>query len=171
MDRTNPRGLAGWLRSVAPERRTLKSDAMAGLPTAIGCVPDGMAASVLVGVNPIHGLYANFAGPVAGGLSASTKLMVITTTSAAALAAGSALENVSSRGPTRSALPPDHHRRGGDDPAGLLRLGRFTRFVSHSVMIGFLSGVSVNIIAGQMPDLTGAPAEGSVARRRRRGTS
>ena len=96
MERTNPRGLAGWLRSVAPERRTLKSDAMAGLPTAIGCVPDGMAGSVLVGVNPIHGLYANFAGPVAGGLSASTKLMVITTTSASALAAGSALEKVSS---------------------------------------------------------------------------
>ena len=47
--------------------------------------------------------------------------------------------------------------------AGLLRLGRFTRFVSHSVMIGFLSGVAVNIIAGQIPDLTGAPAEGSLA--------
>ena len=47
--------------------------------------------------------------------------------------------------------------------AGLLRLGRFTRFVSHSVMIGFLSGVAVNIIAGQIPDLTGAEAEGSVA--------
>jgi SulP family sulfate permease len=30
-------------------------------------------------------------------------------------------------------------------------------------MIGFLSGVAVNIIAGQLPDLTGAPAEGSVA--------
>ena len=30
-------------------------------------------------------------------------------------------------------------------------------------MIGFLSGVGVNIIAGQVPDLTGAPADGSVA--------
>ena len=28
-----------------------------------------MAASVLAGVNPIHGLYASFAGPVAGGVS------------------------------------------------------------------------------------------------------
>ena len=67
MDRTTPRGLAGWLRSVAPERRTLKADAMAGLPGAIGCVPDGMAGSVLAGVNPIHGLYASFAvrSPVA----------------------------------------------------------------------------------------------------------
>ena len=126
-----------------------------------------MAASVLTGVNPIHGLYASFAGPIAGGLTASTKLMVITTTSAAALAAGSALED----------LTPDERpgalflltliAGAAMIAAGLLRLGRFTRFVSHSVMIGFLSGVAVNIIAGQIPDVTGAasrridaPAEG-----------
>ena len=122
-----------------------------------------MAASVLTGVNPVHGLYASFAGPVAGGLTASTKLMVITTTSAAALAAGSALED----------LTPDERpgalflltliAGAAMVAAGLLRLGRFTRFVSHSVMIGFLSGVAVNIIAGQIPDVTGAQAEGSIA--------
>ena len=31
---------------------------------------------------------------------------------------------------------------------GILRLGRDTRFVSYSVMIGFLTGVSVNILCG-----------------------
>ena len=40
--------------------------------------------------------------------------------------------------------------------AGMARLGRYTRFVSHSVMLGFLTGVAVNIILGQLPDLTGA---------------
>lgn len=79
-----------WLRSVRPEQRHLRVDAVAGLPGAISSVPDGMASAVLVGVNPIHGLYASFAGPIAGGLSSSTRLMVITTTTAAALAAGSA---------------------------------------------------------------------------------
>ena len=90
MEGNTTHAVRGWLTSVAPERKPLKPDAVAGLPGAIGSVPDGMAASVLAGVNPIHGLYASFAGPVAGGLSVSTKLMVITTTSAAALAAGSA---------------------------------------------------------------------------------
>jgi SulP family sulfate permease len=50
-----------------------------------------MDSAVLIGVNPVHGLYASFAGPVAGGLTASTRLMVITTTTAAALAGGSAV--------------------------------------------------------------------------------
>src|SRR6478736_3827121 len=83
-----------WLRSVRPERAHLRADLVAGLPGAISSVPDGMAAAVLAGVNPVQGLYAGFAGPIVGGLSSNTRMMVITTTSAAALAAGSALQNV-----------------------------------------------------------------------------
>ncbi len=108
----------------------------------------------------MQGLYAGFAGPIAGGLSSHTRLMVITTTSAAALAAGSALQGV----------PPDQ-RPGAVAllvilagialvAAGIVRLGRYTRFVSYSVMIGFLTGISVNIVCGQIADLTGAPAKG-----------
>jgi MFS superfamily sulfate permease-like transporter len=67
----------------------LRADLVAGLPGAISSVPDGMAAAVLVGVNPVQGLYAGFAGPIAGGLTSSTRLMVNTTTSAASLAARS----------------------------------------------------------------------------------
>jgi len=44
--------------------------------------------------------------------------------------------------------------------AGLLRLGRYTRFVSYSVMTGFLAGVAVNIICGQLGDLSGVAADG-----------
>ena len=83
-----------WLRSVRPERAHLRADLVAALPGAISRVPDGMAAAVLAGVNPVQGLYASFAGPIVGGLSSNTRMMVISTTSAAALAAGSALQNV-----------------------------------------------------------------------------
>src|SRR3954447_9292788 len=82
------------VRSRGPDRRAIKDDAIAGVPSAIGSVPDGMASSVLAGVNPVHGLYASFAGPIAGGLFANTRLMVITTTSASALAAGSAISGL-----------------------------------------------------------------------------
>src|SRR6478752_1372455 len=89
-----PAAAKRWLATVRPRRSDLKRDALAGLPGAISSVPDGMAASVLAGVNPVHGLYASIFGPVGGGLTSSTRLMVITTTSAAALAAGSALAGV-----------------------------------------------------------------------------
>lgn len=133
---------------------------MAGLPGAISSVPDGMASGVLAGVSPVSGLYAAFAGPIAGGLSSSTRLMVITTTSAAALAAGSALENVDPDDRSQAMVLLALLAGAVMVVAGLLRLGRYTRFVSHSVMLGFLSGVGVNIILGQLSDLTGVSAEG-----------
>lgn len=43
--------------------------------------------------------------------------------------------------------------------AGVARLGRYTAFVSHSVMTGFLTGVAVNIVLGQLPDLFGVEFE------------
>lgn len=155
--------LRGWLRSLAVSGGDLRRDAIAGIPGAVGSVPDGMAASVLAGVNPVHGLYASFAGPIFGGLTANTRLMVITTTSAAALAAGSALQEVApaERGPAIIMLT----LVAGVLMvlAGLFRLGRYTRFVSLSVMLGFLSGVAANIVLGQLGDLTGADASGGVA--------
>jgi sulfate permease, SulP family len=155
-------GAAGrWLRSVAPERRFLRADLVAGLPGAISSVPDGMAAAVLVGVNPVQGLYAGFAGPVAGGLTSSTRLMVITTTSAASLAAGSALRSVPEAQRPQALLLLALMAGAVLVAAGLAGLGRYTRFVSYSVMIGFLTGISVNIACGQVADLTGAEAKGA----------
>jgi SulP family sulfate permease len=150
-----------WVRSAGPERAHLRADIVAGLPGAISSVPDGMAAAVLAGVNPVQGLYASFAGPVAGGLSSNTRMMVITTTSAAALAAGSALQSVT---PAQrpEAIPLLVILVGvALVIAGLIRLGRYTRFVSYSVMIGFLTAIAVNIVCGQVADLTGAPAQGA----------
>ncbi|QNG20232.1 SulP family inorganic anion transporter [Rhodococcus triatomae] len=151
------------VRDALPRERMNRSDVVAGLPGAIGSVPDGMAAGVLAGVSPVHGLYASMAGRLFGGFSTSTRLMVVTTTSASALAAGSALTGVA----------PE------DRPAALvlltliaglvmivasaLRLGRYTRFVSHSVMTGFLAGIAANIALGQLPALVGADAEGRLA--------
>lgn len=157
------RSVRNWVATRAPERGSLKADLVAGVPGAVSAVPDGMAASVLTGVNPVHGLYASIFGPVTGGLTSSTRLMVITTTSASALAAGSAVSDV---------LPGDRARvlflvtvLAGVlmVVAALARLGRYTRFVPHSVMIGFLTGVAANIVLSQLSDFFGAPARGSIA--------
>ncbi|MEV0431660.1 SulP family inorganic anion transporter [Nocardia sp. NPDC050413] len=154
------------MRNPPPGRRMTKADVVAGIPGAIGGVPDGMAAGLLAGVSPVHGLYASMAGRFFGGFGTSTRLMVVTTTSASALAAGSVLTE----------LPPEQRSAAlvlltlfagtAMIVAAVLRLGRYTRFVSHSVMTGFLLGVAANIVFGQLPELLGAPSEGSVAVRK-----
>ena len=149
-----------WLRGRAPERGTTRQELVAGIPGAISSVPDGMAASVLAGVNPVHGLYASLFGPVAGGLSSSTRLMVITTTSASALAAGSALSGVPDADRARVLFLLTVIAGALMILAGIFRLGRYTRFVPHSVMIGFLSGVAANIVFGQLGAFFGATVSG-----------
>ena len=146
-----------------PNPRMLLREGLAGLPGAIGSVPDGMAASLLAGVNPIHGLYASMAGPIVGGLFASTSLVVVTTTSAAALAAGSTLDGMPPADKPNALFLLTVLAGGFMVLAGILRLGRYTRFVSNSVMVGFLTGIAVNIVLGQIPAATGAIGEGSIA--------
>lgn len=155
--------LTSWWRGVRPRRRHLRADLMAGLPGGITSVPDGMASSVLAGVPPVQGLYASMFGPVAGGLTQSTRMMIVSTTSAAALAAGSVLTGV------EPDLRPDAMlwltiiTGGLLVSAALIDIGRYVRFVSYSVMLGFIAGVGVNMVVGQVPDLTGTTTEGGVA--------
>lgn len=53
-----------------PVRRdTLGKDAMAGLVLGVESVPDGLAAGLLAGVNPLSGLYAYLFGTIGGSLS------------------------------------------------------------------------------------------------------
>lgn len=158
-----PSTLRRWLADVAPRRATVKQDLVAGVPGAISSVPDGMAAGVLAGVNPVHGLYASIFGPIGGGLTSSSRLMVITTTSAAALAAGSAVAGVPEERRSEALFLLTLIAGGLMVAAAILRLGRFTRFVPHSVMIGFLTGVAVNIVLGQLPDLVGSDVSGEFA--------
>lgn len=150
--------LRRWWAGVRP-RSGLKDAAVVALPRAAASVPDGMAAAALVGVNPIHGLYAGFVGPIVGGLTSSTKLMVITTTSAASLAAFSALQDVPADQRVQSLFLLTLMAGGIMLLAGFVGLGRITAFVSHSVMTGFLTGVAVSILLGQIPELAGADVD------------
>ena len=84
--------------------------------------------------------------------------MVVATTSASALAAGSALVSVPADQRADAVVLLTLMAGGLMILAGILKLGRYTRFVSHSVMTGFLTGIAANIIFGQIPQLTGVSA-------------
>ena len=147
--------VANHLRSHLPGRRSLRQDAVAGLNGAINNVPDGMANAVLVGVNPMHGLYATILGPFVGGMLSSTQLMVITTTAAGSLTASQALAGVSAEARMNALFVLIVLTGAFQIVAGLLRLGRLTRFVSYSVTTGLLAGISVLLIMSQFPTITG----------------
>ncbi len=140
-------------------RKTVKDDAMAGLVLGVESVPDGLASGLLAGVNPIAGLYSYLFGLAGGALFTSTAFMAVQGTGAMAI------------------IVADVDLAGRDDPAralytlsmltgvvmilaGLLRLGSFLRFVSNSVMTGFITAVGVNIVLGQLDDFTGYDSEG-----------
>ena len=72
--------------------------------------------------------------------------MVVTTTTAASLAAGSALADSRRRSRDRSVITLTLFVGILMVAVGLLQLGRYIRFVSRSVMVGFLTGVAVNIV-------------------------
>jgi len=143
-----------------PRRRAVRQDIVAGFVNAVVSVPDGLASATLAGVNPVYGLYASIAAPIAGSAIVSAQLMQISTTSASALAAGQVI-----------AVYPVGER---DDVLfllvmliglwlamfGLLRAGRLVRFVSHAVMTGFLGGVATLLILDQSAPFVGVNVEG-----------
>ncbi|GAA1964786.1 SulP family inorganic anion transporter [Microbacterium deminutum] len=152
--------IPGWRRVRRVFRReTLGKDAIAGSILGIVSVPDGLALGLLAGLNPIAGLYGYLFGMVGAAFFTSSTFMAVQATSAMSIViADSGL----------GALP---------DPrtavftlailtgvvmiiAGVLRGGRLLRFVPTAVMVGFVSAIGVNIILGQLPNLTGSTGRG-----------
>jgi len=140
-------------------RGNLVPDLIAGLTTGVANIPDAMASAILAGVNPLQGLYAVMIGTPLGALFSSSAFMNIAATSALAITAGSAVAGYSEDA-RASAIATLALLTGLVMLlAGLLKLGRLLRFVSNSVVIGFLTGVSINVILSQLGDFTGYASE------------
>jgi SulP family sulfate permease len=141
-------------------RSSKVADLIAGLTTGVANIPDAMASGVLAGVNPVQGLYAIMVGTPLGAIFSSSAYMNIAATSALSITAGSAIAGYSSGDARDTAITTLALLTGVVMViAGFLRLGRFLRFISNSVVIGFLTGVSINVILSQLADFTGYSSE------------
>jgi sulfate permease, SulP family len=142
-------------RQLKPERGNLLADLIAGLTFAVVNVPQAMAHAMLAAVNPVLGIYTLMVAVPVGALFTSSVFMNVSTTSALSLAVADGLETVN-RADQLQALAALVLLVGVIQlVAGLLRLGFMLRFVSNAVMTGFLNGVAVLIVLGQLGDLTG----------------
>jgi sulfate permease, SulP family len=152
-----PSGLADLRRSA--DRTTVKQDATAGLVLGVESVPDGLAQGLLAGVNPVAGLYAYLFGMVGGACFTSSTFMSIQATGAMAIIVAD-VDLASRSDPDRALFTLSVLTGVVMIAAGVLRLGAVLRFVSRSVMTGFITAVGINIVLGQLNNLTGYDAEG-----------
>jgi SulP family sulfate permease len=154
-DLTRMDRLRSKARHLKPERGHLLSDLIAALTFAVVNVPQAMGHALLVMVNPLLGIYTLMVAVPIGAIFSSSVFMNVSTTGALAVAAGAVMLEFPA-GQRAEALVVLVLLVGVIQfLAGLFRLGFLIRFVSHSVMTGFLNGVAVLIILGQLSDLTG----------------
>jgi SulP family sulfate permease len=145
---------------VPVSRETLRRNAVAGLVLGVESVPDGLAAGLLAGVSPLSGLYAYLFGTVGGSLFTSSAFMAVQATGAMAIVIADVPAVHSAADPARALFTLSMLTGAIMLAAGFLRLGFVLRFVSNAVMTGFISAVGVNIVLGQLANLTGYKAEG-----------
>ena len=143
-----------------PNQSTFRHDASAGLVLGLQSVPDGLATGLLAGVNPLAGLYAYMVGTVSGAFSTSSSFMAVQGTGAMAMLVADVAVLRDSSSPSRALVTLSLLTGIAMLVAGLLKLGSMLRFVSNAVMVGFINAVGVNIVLGQLANLTGYSADG-----------
>jgi Sulfate permease and related transporters (MFS superfamily) len=127
----------------------IRADVLAGLVVALALIPEAIAFSIIAGVDPKVGLYASFSiavliafvGGRPGMISAATAATAVLMTTLVRdhglqyLLAATVLAGVIQIG------------------AGLLKLGFVMRYVSKSVMTGFVNALAILIFMAQLPEL------------------
>ena len=159
---------------VPVRRDTLRKDAVAGLVLGVESVPDGLAAGLLAGVNPLSGLYAYLFGTIGGSLFTSSAFMAVQATGAMAIVIADVPAVHSADDPARALFTLSVLTGVVMLAAGFLRLGSVLRFVSNAVMVGFISAVGRQYHprpAGQPHRLQGGGSKPCRPRRQHSGPS
>jgi sulfate permease, SulP family len=143
------------LQRCRPSRR----DVTAGVVLGVQSVPDGLATGLLAGLNPLAGLYGYMVGTATGALLTSSTFMAVQGTGAMAMVIAD-VPGLSGANAPRALATLSLLTGAVMLVAGLLRLGAVLRFVSNAVMVGFINAVGVNIVLGQLANLTGYSADG-----------
>jgi len=139
----------------------IASDATAALTLAAIAIPEQLATSRLVGMPPMAGLLTFAAGSFAFAAVGANRFMSVGADSTIAPIMASALAATAAAGTAQyagSATALAWLAGALLLIAGIARLGWIADLLSIPVTTGFLAGISVRIIVGQLPDLLGLPA-------------
>lgn len=130
----------------------IRGDLLSGMVVALALIPEAIAFSIIAGVDPKVGLYASFSisvviaivGGRPGMISAATGAMALVMVT---LVKEHGLEYLLAATVLTGVI---------QIIAGALRLGSLLRFVSRSVVTGFVNALAILIFLAQLPEFNGA---------------
>ncbi|PPE67558.1 SulP family inorganic anion transporter [Caldimonas caldifontis] len=128
----------------------IRGDLLAGLVVALALIPEAIAFSIIAGVDPKVGLYASFSIAVIIAFTGGRPGMISAATGAMALLM---VTLVKEHG-LQYLLAATVLTGVLQVLAGWLRLGSLMRFVSRSVITGFVNALAILIFLAQLPELT-----------------
>ena len=160
----------GWLRAlpvmrgVLPiERSRVPADVLAGFTLAALGIPEVLGYAKIAGMPVVTGLYTMLLPMAVFAVLGSSRHLVVAADSATAAILAAALTGLAAAGSQRyihlaglAALLASAMLL----LARLARLGFLANFLSRTVLVGFLTGVGIQVAAGQLPDMLGVTAAG-----------
>ncbi len=131
----------------------IRGDVLSGIVVALALIPEAIGFSVIAGVDPKVGLFASFAIACVCAFTGGRPGMISAATAATAvlmvtLVKEHGLQYLFAATILMGVL---------QIAAGFARLGRVMRFVSRSVMTGFVNALAILIFMAQLPELVGVP--------------
>nr|GGH96735.1 sodium-independent anion transporter [Aquisalinus luteolus] len=131
----------------------IRADLLAGLVVALALIPEAIAFSIIAGVDPKVGLYASFSIAVLVAITGGRPGMISAATAATAVLMGSLVRDHGLDYLLAATVLAGLIQIG----CGLLKLGYVMRFVSRSVLTGFVNALAILIFMAQLPELIGVP--------------
>ncbi|WP_173920976.1 SulP family inorganic anion transporter [Pseudidiomarina piscicola] len=128
----------------------IRGDVLAGIVVALALIPEAIAFSIIAGVDPKVGLYASFCIAVVIAFTGGRPGMISAATGAMALLMVTLVKDHGLEYLLIATLLTGVLQI----VAGYLKLGDLMRFVSRSVVTGFVNALAILIFMAQLPELT-----------------
>ncbi len=129
----------------------IRADVLAGTVVALALIPEAIAFSIIAGVDPKVGLYASFSIAVIIAFAGGRPGMISAATGAMALLMVDLVKDHGLQYLFAATILTGLIQIA----AGLARIPRLMRFVSNSVMTGFVNALAILIFMAQLPELRG----------------
>ena len=128
----------------------IRNDLLAGMVVALALIPEAIAFSIIAGVDPKVGLYASFSIAVVIAFVGGRPGMISAATGAMALVMVTLVKDHGLQYLLAATVLTGMLQI----IAGWVRLGVLMRFVSRSVVTGFVNALAILIFMAQLPELT-----------------